>query len=158
MNPKFRTQKWPATMGCITILAVILVGCAGNTGRITADPSVASFFKEPAVGSPYRFYFNGRENVPYAIIGIDTAYTFNSKYWTAVEPGAPQFKALVNRMFRTDGDAVTAGWIKGPDGRSVGIWYSPYRRTVVRVFPDNTVDVISPYTPIGRNGEDLDPL
>jgi hypothetical protein len=35
-------------------------------------------------------------------------------------------------------------------GNKVGVWFSYFRRTVVKVYSDMRIDVFSPYIPSGR--------
>jgi len=154
MTRFFRYDSPTAGLWIVAALAVLATACAGNYGYIHADPSVAAAFRGQPDGASYRFYFSGREGVPDAVIGIDTRFALADALWTEVDPNTQRFRDVVSRVFRPDGEAVTAGWIMGPGSRRIGIWYSPYHRTNVRVDPDGTVVVFSPYSPASRFGAD----
>lgn len=104
-------------------IIILLTGCAANYARFQIDDQNGQAFKNYQMIDGYHYYYSGRENKPSAIIGIDPAYQFSSKFWTAIKP--MQFRKMVDRMFPTGGYARLYGAnILTPDGKKAGVWYS----------------------------------
>ena len=101
---------------------ILLAGCAANYAKFQMDGRVAQAFKNYEMIDGYHYYYSGRENKPSAIIGIDPAYQFSSKFWTAIEP--MQFRKTVDRMFPTGSSMLYGANILAPDGKKAGVWYS----------------------------------
>jgi hypothetical protein len=131
-------------LGRQALLAVFiltfLAGCSANYGRLEINSMVEQAFKNYEMLDDYRYYYSGRENKPSAIIGIDPAFQFSSKFWTAIEP--LQFRTMVGRMFPDYGFLYGAD-ILAPDGRKAGVWYS-WVRTFTAKFEDDRIIVFSP--------------
>jgi hypothetical protein len=102
----------------------------------------------------YRYYYSGRQNKPSAIIGIDPAFQFSSKFWTDIEP--LQFTTMVGRMFPEYGFLYGA-FILAPDGRKAGVWYS-WVNIFTAKFEDDRIIVFSPepYADVGGGGNTND--
>jgi len=50
----------------------------------------------------YKYYYYGRTNMPYAIVGIDRDYHMQSRVWREVDHDTDQFK----KMILSDGNNV----------------------------------------------------
>ena len=96
MNHHPNRLLWHQALLTAFILAS-LAGCLANYGRLQLDSAVEQAFRNNEMLDNYQYYYSGRENKPSAIIGIDPAFQFSSKYWTAVEPS--QFEIIVGRMY-----------------------------------------------------------
>ena len=83
---RFGCRHW-FTLVLISLI-VIAAGCAGNYGRIQPEKSVTSMFTEGNLPADHKYYFNGRENLPWAVIGIDPSYELLSKFWTELPAGS----------------------------------------------------------------------
>jgi hypothetical protein len=103
-------------------IIILLVGCAASYARFQMDHQVEQAFKSHEMIDGYHYYYSGRENKPSAIIGIDPAYQFSSKFWTAIEP--MQFRKMVDRMFPPSYGILYGANILAPDGKKAGVWYS----------------------------------
>ena len=53
------------------LIALLTSGCFGNYGRLKHNDDVTRAFKAHQVEPNYRYYYYGRTNMPYAIVGID---------------------------------------------------------------------------------------
>jgi hypothetical protein len=126
---------------------MLLAGCSADYGRLEIDRSVEQSFRNYEMRDDYRYYYSGRQNKPSAIIGIDPAFQFSSKFWTAIEP--LQFTTMVGRMFPEYGFLYGA-YILAPDGRKAGVWYS-WVRVFTAKFEDDRIIVFSPepYAEVG---------
>ncbi|MGB7919697.1 MAG: hypothetical protein WCF40_06530 [Desulfobacterales bacterium] len=118
----------------------VLTGCLANYGRLEINSAVEQAFRNHEMLDHYQYYYSGRENKPSAIIGIDPAFQFSSKYWTAIEPS--QFETMVGRMFPEYGFLYGA-YILAPDGRKAGVWYS-WVNIFTAKFEDDRIIVFSP--------------
>jgi hypothetical protein len=103
----------------------------------------------------YQYYYSGRENKPSAIIGIDPAFQFSSKFWTAIEPSL--FKTMVGRMFPEYGFLYGA-YIMSPEGRKAGVWYSWVNNFTAK-FEGDRIIIFSPepYADSSNGGFFVDP-
>jgi hypothetical protein len=117
-----------------------LAGCFANYGRLEINRAVEQAFRNHEMLDHYQYYYSGRENKPSAIIGIDPAFQFSSKYWTAIEPSL--FKTMVGRMF-PDYGFLYGAYILAPDGRKAGVWYS-WVTIFTAKFEDDRIIVFSP--------------
>lgn len=121
-------------------IIAFLAGCLANYGRLEINSAVEQAFRNYEILDHYQYYYSGRENKPSAIIGIDPAFQFSSKYWTAIEP--LQFRTMVGRMF-PDYGFLYGAYILAPDGRKAGVWYS-WVTIFTAKFEDDRIIVFSP--------------
>jgi len=113
------------SIGIVLIWSSIIVfsaGCAGNYARFQMDDRVVQGFKNYEMIDGFHYYYSGRENKPSAIIGLDPAYQFSSKFWTGIEP--VQFRKMVDRMFPDGSSMLYGANILAPEGKKAGVWYS----------------------------------
>lgn len=137
------------------LLFLILVGIAGcafhRYARFENSAEVTRMFNTNSVPEYFRYYINGREDLPYAIIGIDPRYRLASPFWQPVAPNTKEFEAKVDFIWKPDTwakyESGQGAWILSPDGEKIGIWYSMYPSTAVKVLADKQIDVDSPYNP-----------
>ena len=137
------------------ILAMLIVsamvnGCFENYGRLKRNPELTRVFQSYKVEPDYKYYYYGRTNSPYAIIGIDPAYHISSKVWREVDPGSEQFKEMVDRVWGDDYySSISGASILSPTGKKVGIWYTSIWFVAIR-FEDNNRIAVMPDTPFIR--------
>ena len=131
-------------LGRQSLLAVFIIaslaGCFANYGRLEISSEVDQAFRNYEMLDHYQYYYSGRENKPSAIIGIDPAFQFSSKYWTAIEPS--QFETMVGRMY-PDYGYLYGAYMMAPDGRKAGVWYSWVNTYTVK-FEGDRIIVFSP--------------
>jgi len=139
MNHHPNRLLWHQALLTAFILAS-LAGCLANYGRLQLDSAVEQAFRNNEMLDNYQYYYSGRENKPSAIIGIDPAFQFSSKYWTAVEPS--QFEIIVGRMY-PDYGYLYGAYMMAPDGRKAGVWYS-WVKTYTIKFEGDRIIVFSP--------------
>lgn len=136
--------------------AWVLMGCFGSYGTLKHSPSLTLQFKEVRVPEGYQYYYNGREFLPYAIVGIRSDLRFNAHLWTPVDPKEERFKRMLNFMYdQYEGIDPAGAEILDAEGRQVGIWYSSYRHTAIKLEKDGSLSVLSPYFPRRRGGDPL---
>ena len=148
-----RTNSWALKMWlpAMLIAAVLSIaaGCAaGRYGRLYHDAEVTRMFRLNSVPEYYNYYINGRSNLPYAIIGIDPRYRVEGANWEPVAPNTDEFADKVAFVWRPDiwekWDPAEGAWIKAPDGEKIGIWFSMYPYTTVKMEDGNRVAIFSP--------------
>lgn len=126
-------------------IMVVSAGCSGNYGKRQYGNEVGQAFREFEMIEGYRYYYSGRQSLPTAIVGIDPAFEFGSKFWTAIEPN--EFQTMVNRLSPPVTGLLSGAYLITPDGRRAGVWYSWVNTVSVRVegkriiisFPDPSV-------------------
>ena len=132
------------------IIATLLNGCIENYGRLKRNPELTRVFQSYKVEPDYKYYYYGRTNSPYAIIGIDPAYHISSKVWREVDPGTEQFNKMVDWVWGDDYySSISGASILSPTGEKVGIWYSGIWFVAIR-FEENNRIAVMPDTPFIR--------
>lgn len=131
------------TTVAVIAIGMMVAGCAGNYGHFSLDTEVGQAFRSGSVQSEYRYYYAGRDNMPYAIIGIDRSYSVPSRYWIPFEPDREKLRDMSGNMYGKQRYQPYGSHILGPDGNPVGVWYSSVRIRSVTVDPENrTVEVL----------------
>ena len=128
------------------------IAFAGNPGEyavIHEDLSVETNFELNKMPSKYNYYYTGRSNLPYAVIGIDPKYTLISKYWYKIE-SETQIVEKISHLMPTISRSVTYGRILDSGGNQIGLWFSEYPNPIVRFGSGNELMVFSPYRPTDR--------
>jgi len=125
----------------------VLFGCLANYGSLKSNSEITRLFSEKQVPLEYRYYYCGRENFPYAIIGVQRDLTFNLPFWVEVDPKSDDFTKMLEKLYSRDGSGNPIGAeILNPQQQRVGIWYSNYRYTVVKTQEDGSLSIYSPYS------------
>ncbi len=142
-----RLQRFCAALG-VLIAFTVLSGCFENYGRLKHNDEVTRAFQTYQVEPNYKYYYYGRTNMPYAIVGIDRAYHMQSRVWREVDQDTEQFKKMIYWVW----DDVyvpfylSGAYITDPGGKKVGIWYSGIWYAAIR-FEENNRIVVMPDTP-----------
>ncbi|MFO7931595.1 MAG: hypothetical protein ACQETG_02865 [Thermodesulfobacteriota bacterium] len=136
----------------LLILAVfVMTGCAaGPWGSLRQDPEVTEMFRKNRVPEDYRYYLSGRSNLPYAIVGVDPEWRFESRFWQELEPNTSEFERKVRFIWDPDVwyqyNSGKGAWILDPGGGKIGVWYSMYPDTSISVDKEEkSVLVHSPH-------------
>ena len=131
---------------CISVSGVI-TGCLENYGRVKRNTEITRIFETDNMPSNYNYYYYGRTNMPYVIIGLDPDYNLQSRMWRKIEPGTEQFKRMTYWVW-SDYDYYPRGAdIVDPSGKKIGIWYSGARWAAVKMKDDQGNIMIAPDTP-----------
>lgn len=140
-------NKQSVRMASFLIAALMMMpGCMADYGNLKGDPALTDVFLNKEALPEYNYYYNGRANVPYAVIGIDPQYEFQDRVWHRIDT-REDVVAKVANIRSWNREWSQGAKIVGPDGKQLGIWFSYYRHTTIKVGPDNQVAVYSPYTP-----------
>ncbi len=83
-------------------------------------------FENYEILSDHQYYFSGSESRPRAVIGVQKAYTLQSKLWRPVDLTSERIRSWLNfsnlkskYFLRNNGSDILT-----EDGRKIGIWYA----------------------------------
>ncbi|MFH2218455.1 MAG: hypothetical protein ABII68_02195 [Pseudomonadota bacterium] len=136
-----------STFIILLIIQVAITGCLENYGILKPSLEVDRMFVKLQVLPDHKYYYSGPDAIPDAIIGIHNSYTLDSRLWKPVDLTPEQIKKWLSWM---TGDLYTTitnyGWyILDPSGKRVGVWFSPFYYTTIKMGEGNHIAV---YTPI----------
>ena len=144
--------KRTVIMGVCIMMVGLLAGCASGPearkdyGTLKLSSEVSDIFQSYQVLPDHKYYYTGSDTKPQAIIGIDQTYTLSTRLWKeAAGLTSEQLKKWVDQMLGFRPPVRTFGsTILGPNGEQIGIWYSSYGFTTVKVEADKQVMVYPP--------------
>jgi hypothetical protein len=138
------------TLLCALLLAGTLTGCLKNYGSVKLEKDIVGMFVDGRVPANYKYYYNGRDTMPYAIVGIKPEYRLVSKFWTPVPPNTDAFRKMArNAWIQPPYDTPVAGYLMTPEDAEIGLWYSYYPWATIKMDGTNAVSIYSPYKPGG---------
>lgn len=133
----------------LPIALLIMTGCAGSYGKLQFNPGLVSLYKEGALPKDYVYYYCGRSSLPYAVVGIDKAYGFNDRLWFKIQSEQQVYEKIshLSNLHVNSGPLASSN-ILDENGQKIGVWFSYYRHSPVRVDPETrVVTVFNPYNP-----------
>jgi hypothetical protein len=153
MKNWMKSRKWAILQIPAWILMIgLLAGCASspearqNLGTLRLSSEVSQIFETHQVLPNHRYYVSGSNTRPDAIIGIDQNYSLDTRLWReAADLGSEQLRRWVDQIngfrppTRTLGSAILSA-----NGEQVGVWYSHFNSTTVRVEANNQIMVFPP--------------
>ena len=131
--------------GCLALVVLVLMaaGCTKNYGHFTKSAEVDLAFRQGDHQSDYQYFYAGRDNMPYAIIGIDRSYTVPSRYWVPFDPESEMLRDMSGNMYGRHKYYPSGFHILDPDGNIIGVWFSSVNQYSVSVDRQNrTVEVL----------------
>jgi hypothetical protein len=143
-------SKMTALLAAFTFFSGV-AGC-DNYGKLQRDQSLTKAFQNNQVDDGYIYYYLGRDNMPYAIAGIDPRYTLKSKFWQPLEPQTEKFKKMIYWIWTDHNYEPYGAYVMGSDGEKVGIFYSSIDRVVVNFDKTQKTVSLIPDTPYLRDG------
>jgi len=143
--------------GFILLVLFILPACAQKYGYIQENETVLDLYASKMPLPDYDYYYTGRSNLPYAVIGVDKKYTFNDRVWIKIDSKEEVYDKIAHLDDRPGtgvyNDITGADIVNKSEGK-LGIWFSYYAYTIVKVDPDTKMlDVFNPYSPSGSFGD-----
>jgi hypothetical protein len=118
-----------------------------NYGTLKRNPEITTAFKNGRIFPDHKYYYIGRSGMPYAVVGIHNDYKLQSRLWEEIDPAGDQLNTLIGRMYDRHGDSPHGSSILDPAGQQIGIWYSTWDYTAVKMEEGNRVVIHSPYVP-----------
>lgn len=141
------SEKNACFLPVIMLLISLQMGCAAaNYGAIRPSSEVNELFESYEVLGDHNYYYSGPAAIPNAIIGIHENYTLKSDLWKPVDLTQDQLKKWILLITNKRGFSIRIyGYhILDPQEEIVGVWYSSYNRTVVKMLDDQHVVVHTP--------------
>ena len=137
---------------CLGLVLFFLMGCLGS-GKLQSNSELLAQYRGGALSKTYNYYYCGRSTIPYAVVGIDNTYGFNDRLWFKIESEQAVYEKISNLSdLHMDSGAMVASDVLDGQGNKIGVWFSHYRFTPVRVDNDTrTVEVLNPYNPNERD-------
>ena len=127
----------------IFIFFVTLSACMKHYGRLTIDSEVKRDFQAGVIRPGLQYYYTGRPTMPYAIVGIDRHYSLPSKLWISIAPDSNQLSKMSKKIYQKERVDPRGAVINGPDGKTLGIWYSNLYNYSIHVDPQaRTVQIL----------------
>lgn len=117
-----------------------------NHVKFKQIPEMGNNYKDVEIIPGYNYYYTGRSHLPYAVIGVDPAYELNSRFWNKIETKEMVIDK-VDGLMPIDWYYMSVSKILDQKGNQVGIWYSYYPYTIVRLGEAPRMTVFSPYHP-----------
>jgi hypothetical protein len=131
------------------IILIFMTGCVGSFGTFQPNPGLLEQYREGSLPEDYNYYYCGRSNQPYAVVGIDKAYGFNDRVWFKIESESQVYKKIdsLSELHYNSGSLYHSD-ILDAVGKKIGVWFSYYQYSPVRVDPQTkVVEVFNPYNP-----------
>jgi len=134
----------------LVLAGLVLIGaCAGSYGKLVTSPASLEEYRQQTLPADLRYYYCGRSGLPYAVIGIDDTYRFNDRVWFKIESMDKVYEKIYNLSdLHPFARTMRVADILDPGCRRIGVWFSYYHHTPVRVDPDfGVLDIFNPYDP-----------
>ena len=146
--------KVPLTKITAIILVLMIIsfnttGC-DNYGKLQRDKELTQAFEKHTLPIDFTYYYYGRDNMPYAVIGLGSEYTLKTELWKAVDFQTDRFKKMVEWIWTDHNYAPYGAYMLGPGGKKVGIWYSSINHATVDVNETQKTIVVIPDKPFLR--------
>lgn len=138
------------------LILLFTAGCAagrGQYGSAARSTAVDRVFLSGPFPAEYRYFYNGTQNEPTAILGLHRDYTLHSRFWTEIYHLENQMKEW-RKFFlqsmtwyddRSHGRISYDGYrLSDQQGKTVGILYSRYGWIVIEILPNNGILVHPP--------------
>jgi len=147
-------KKW-FTLTAVTLSLIILTAATAGAeatlgwGKIRTDEDVKKSFEKYEVKSSVNYYISGPDNYPTAILGLDKAYTLDTRLWKKVELSPALLQSLVSNMHQLaedNGVSQTGFVVLDNSGKQIGVWYSLITaNTFVKIKEDKKVVIWQPF-------------
>ena len=134
----------------LLLAGMVLIGaCSGSYGKLVTSPVSKDQYRHKTLPADLDYYYCGRSGLPYAVVGIDGTYRFNARVWFKIESMDEVYEKINNLSdLHPHARNMRVADILDPGGRRIGVWFSYYYHTPVRVDPDSGVlDIFNPYDP-----------
>lgn len=147
----------------VMIMATFIISCAANFPYFTYSRDVTRAFENGIVYTDHRYYVGGPVAKPNAIIALQKEFSLNADKWKEIDVDRETLASMVDRIGFVVGAEEKSRRIPNgariiaPDGRQIGIWYSVYNYSIVKMVDENTVTLSLPPStlPNGINTEGL---
>jgi hypothetical protein len=140
-------------LAALAIAALVLAatGCE-NYGKLQRDREVTRAFESHTLPHDYTYYYYGRDNMPYAVMGIGSGYKLQSELWQAVNFQTDRFREMIKWIWTDHNYTPFGAYILAPGGSRVGIWYSSINHAAINVNETQKTIGVIPDKPFLRDG------
>jgi hypothetical protein len=136
----------------LLLTITMLWGCSGKYGHIQKSREAGRSFENLQIRDDHIYYYSGPAAIPYAVIAIHKDYTLKTRLWKKIDLTSDQLRIWFTLgMQGTFGSPPSGSYIFDPDGQEIGIWYSIFNHTVVKMENDNVVVVHPPSSYPGQS-------
>jgi len=144
---KHRYDYFFIRFALILAILTLFTGCFANYGTYKRSGDVARMFESLQVSSEYKYYYTGSDKDPDALMGLQRNYTLNNDLWKETEMDSKQLKRWIDE-FNLVGysNSVYGHYILGPNGKTIGIYYSKWDGGPVKMESGNQVVIHLPDT------------
>ena len=128
---------------------IMIAGCMGSYGKFVSNPVIQKQYNTKNLSDAYQYYYSGRSGLPYAVVGIDPKYQFNARLWFKIDDMEQVYRKISNLSdLHPDATRMRAADILDHEGNLIGIWFSYYYYTPVRINQKTgVVEIFNPYNP-----------
>ena len=148
---KFISRRKHLSLMAMAIFFLAIAGC-DNYGKLKSSQELARSFENHSLPQDYIYYFYGRDNRPYALVGIAPEFRLQSELWQAVDHQSDRFKDMIRWVWTEHNYTPLGAYILGPGGERIGIWYSSITHAAINLNKTDKTVVIIPDKPFLRNG------
>ena len=160
ISDNLKQMTYKITLGLLLLgLMTVFSGCFENYGRLRLSKEVDQTFEKGIVLPDYNYYYSGGDARPWAILGIEKSYKLRTTQWKKVDLSSERLRNWILFMsefrgyqYRTFGSRVL-----DPEGKQIGIWYSAWYMTPVKMLGGNEVAVYPPVTTNAAFNSHLEP-
>ncbi len=131
------------------LIMIVMSGCFKNYGSLNRSSEIQNVFETNQVPSEYNYYFYGRRNMPYAVMGLDASYHLRSRMWRTVESDTAEFKHMTYWVWADYGYYPYGANILDPEGQKLGIIYTSSWMAAVKVDKDTKTVEVMPHIFMG---------
>jgi hypothetical protein len=137
----------------IFVFAVGYAGARNLGGTLVLDTELYYTFASYQILPDHKYYITGSYSIPAAILAIHKDYQLDNEanLWVPVpDVNSDHMELWVSNLDKYTGinfwggSEFLAGYILGPDKKSIGAWYSSQRYTIVDFIEDNRIKVYTP--------------
>jgi hypothetical protein len=137
--------KWIINAISFSACAIFFTGfaaCSAKYGSYQRNKDVYHAFETNQVNPDYKYFANNQHPETVAIVGIDSQYKFESKFWREIEPDTEDFKKSVSRIWEDYGFYRYGANILDPTGNKMGVYYSAVLIRSIKFLEDNKIEIM----------------
>jgi hypothetical protein len=143
-----QTRRWIVFV-IVAAAAAMMSACMGSYGKLRTNSVTLDQYRQQSLPAELQYYYCGRSGLPYAVVGLDSTYRFNDRLWLKIDTLDQVYEKIRNLSALHPGAThMRAADIFDPGGNRIGVWFSFYHHTPVRIDPRTGVlEIFNPYDP-----------
>lgn len=140
----------------IGIVTIMITSCTPTPGRqyagLKSNLEVERMFRTGEMLPQFKYYFNGPESVPRALLALDRKYILKSQFWHEIESNK-QLQEWISEFRRIDGEFDDIEYVKvdyrgldilAADSHRIGMIYTRYHWVVAWKGEGSEIYVLQP--------------